>query len=37
MAFVTVNDGQLELELGPRVEATVNSGIMIVDRPAWYV
>ena len=37
MVFVAVNDGQLELELGPMVEATVNSGITIVDRPAWYV
>lgn len=33
----TVNDGQLEVELGPRVEVAVNSGIVIVNRPAWYV
>lgn len=35
--IVTVDDGQLELELSSRVEVAVNSGIVIVDRPAWYV
>lgn len=37
VVIVTVNEGQPELDLGPRVEAAVNSGIVIVDRPAWYV
>lgn len=34
---ITFIDGQPEVELGPKVEAAVNTGMAIVDRPVWYV